>query len=97
MMKKKVEFLDRLFKVLECRSNILEFLKQEKLITDDEMQNLLHEHHNNHSTKIAMLLNNLQASDSLQLVDYEWTILPSELLRLTIVSPNAKEEFLYSV
>lgn len=96
-MKRKIEFLDRLFKVLQCRVEILQFLKDEKLITDDVMQNLLHDQHQQHSTKIAMMLEELAQSDKLQLVDYQWTILPNELLKLTIVSAEAKKEFTYSV
>lgn len=96
-MKRQIDFLDRLFVKLKCRVEILQFLKDEKMISDDEMQTLLHEQHQTHSTKIAMMLNDLLQSEKLQLVDYEWTILPKELMRLTIVSETAKKEFLYSV
>ncbi len=96
-MRKQIDFLERLFVTLKCRTEILQFLKDEKLITDDEMQTILHEQHQSHPTKIAMLLSELQTKEALQLVDYEWTILPKELLKLTIVSENGKTEFLYSV
>lgn len=96
-MRRKIDFLDRLFKVLQCRVEILRFLRDEKLITDDVMQNILHDQHQTHSTKIAMMLEELVQAEKLQLVDYEWTILPKELLKLTIVSAEAKKEFTYSV
>lgn len=96
-MRKKIEFLDRLFAVLNCRFEILQFLKDENVISDDIMQNLLNEHHGTHSSRIASLLHELQVGEQLSLVDYEWSILPSELLKLTIVAPTAKREFTYSV
>ena len=96
-MRKQIEFLDRLFKLIQCRGDILDFLKSEKLITDDQKQQLLHDNHETHSTKIASLLNELQQSEQLHLVSYEWTVLPSELMKLTIVSSNDKKEFIYTV
>lgn len=97
MARKKIEFLDRMFKLLKCRQEILDFLKGEKLITDDVAQLILHDHHQTHSTKIVSLLEELQTKDDLQLVDYEWTILPKELMKLTLVSKSARKEFVYSV
>lgn len=94
-MRKKIECLDRLFVLLKCRTDILQFLKDEKLINDDTMNAILIEHHATHSTKIATILEDLVKADRLQLVDYEWTILPKELVKLTIVTPVTKKEFGY--
>jgi hypothetical protein len=91
-----VEFLARIFDLLKCRTAILEYLKEEKLITDDFMQGLLNEHYSSHPTRIAGLLDRLNKEDKLQLVDYEWTILPFERLKLTLVSNTGKKEFEYS-
>ena len=96
-MRKKIEFLDRLFKVLHCRNDILEYLKVQKLIDDNTMQALLHEQHTTHSTRIAGLLEGLVAEERVQLVSYEWTVLPKELMKLTIVTDTDKKEFVYSV
>jgi sulfur carrier protein ThiS len=96
-MRKKIEFLDRMFKVLHCRNDILEHLKLQKLITDDVMQGILHDAHQTHSTRIAGLLDELASTDKVQLVSYEWTILPKELMKLTIVTDSDKKEFVYSV
>lgn len=96
-MRKRIDFLEQLFKKLQCRTEILQFLRDEKLISDDLMQTILHENHLTHTTKIAMLLNDLVKEEKLQLVDYEWTVLPKEFLKLTIVSAEDKKEFFYSV
>lgn len=96
-MKRKVEFLARLFDLLKCRNQILDFLKDEKLVTDDAVQTLLAEHYSSHATRIATLLTELGQADKLQLVDYEWTILPFERLKLTLVTNNQKKEFEYTI
>lgn len=96
-MKKKIEFLNRLFALLNCRLELLEWLREERVMTDDEIQHLLTEHHSSHASRIAVLLEDFQKKETLQLVDYTWSILPKELLKLSIVAPNAKKEFTYSV
>lgn len=96
-MRKKIDMMDRLFATIKCRTEILDWLKQEKLITDDVMQHLLHEHHSSHSTKIVSMLDGLLKEDKLQLADYQWTILPKEYICLSLVSKNDKKDFTYSV
>ncbi len=95
-MRKKIECLERLFALLKCKVELLEFLKEEKVINDDQMQGLLSSHHSGHSTRIATILEDASKSEKLQLVDYEWTILPVELVKLSIVSHNSKKEFTFS-
>ena len=96
-MRKKIEFLNRLFDTIKCRNDVLQFLKEEKLIDDNLMQAVLHEHHTQHAPRIAGMLDELQRADKLQLVDYEWQILPKELVKLTLVSKTSKKDFTYSV
>jgi len=95
-MKRRVEFLNRIFDLLRCRTAILEYLKEEKLITDNAVQTLLNEHHSLHASRIATLFEDLHKNDKLQLVDYEWTILPFEHLKLTLISHSGKKEFEYN-
>jgi len=94
----QVEFLNKLFDKLKCRADILQFLRDEKLITDDNMQSLLHDHHHTvHASQIFGILTELTKAEKLQLVDYEWKVLPNELMKLTIVAVEAKKVFEYSV
>ncbi len=96
-MKRKVDFLNKLFELRKCREEILDFLKDEKLINDDVKQNILHEHHTQHAARIFTLLSELNAKEQLQLVEYDWKLLPVEFMQLTLVSKNAKKDFTYSV
>lgn len=93
MMRRRIEFLNRIFDLLKCRTTLLNFLKDEKLITDDAVQTLMSEHHSSHAAHIANLLAELAKQDKLQLVDYEWTILPNEHMRLTLITNHSKKEF----
>jgi hypothetical protein len=96
-MRKQTEFLNRLFSLLPCQVEILQFLRDERLISEESMTGLLKDRSETHPEQIALILHELAASEQLQLVDYEWTILPTELLQLTIVSLKDKRVFNYSV
>ncbi len=95
-MKKKIDFLNRLFDLIKCKITLLEYLRDEKLITDDTMQHLMSEHSSMHAQRLLAILDRLKGEDKLQLVDYEWTLLPHEHLKLIIVSNNNKREFEYN-
>lgn len=96
-MIKKVEFFETLFKKLDCRVEILQFLKDDNVISDDQMQHLLNTNHQQHPTKIAGLLEELLQTKKLQLLDYQWTVLPKQLLQLNVVTENDKRTWTYSV
>ena len=97
MSLKKIDCLKYLFTKLKCRMEILEFLKNEHLISDRHMSEILHESSINHATRIFNLLENLQKENKLQLVDYEWAFLTVEMATLTLVTNSAKKEFKYVV
>ncbi len=96
-MNQKVQFLSRLFTLLNCKIQLLEFLKDEKLINKEQIGALMVEHESYHASSIHAILSSLNKEDKLQLLDYEWVLLPKERLVLTIVTNNAKKQFEYSV
>jgi hypothetical protein len=93
----KINCLNQLFKKLHCRVEILDFLVLEKVINSDTMAHIINEQQNTHPQLIFSLLEKLQKEDKLQLVDYEWSLLPKEFIKLTIVTDNSKKEFIYSI
>lgn len=97
MSLKKIECLKELFTKLNCRVEILQFLKDEKIINDDTMAGILSELHLQHPTLVFTLLQDIQSNERVQLVNYEWTILPKEFIQLTIVTDTARKEFTYTV
>jgi flagellar motor switch protein FliG len=96
-VRKRIDFLNRLFDLRKCREEILDFLKDEHIINDDIKQSILHEHHTQHASKILSLFEDLQKKEALQSVEFEWKILPVEFMQLTLISKNAKKDFTYSV
>lgn len=96
-MRNKINFLNQLFDKLKCRSDILQFLRDEKIITDDVMQNILHETHTQHASLIHTLLQKLLTDEVLQVVEYEWRLLPNEFMQLSIVTKSAKKDFTYTI
>jgi hypothetical protein len=94
-MIRKVEFLQRLFKLTKDRHSILEFLAAEKIILPVRVQDILHTEHTTHASQIAVLLEQAVKDEKVQLLDYEWTILPVERMSLTIVTQTDKRVFTY--
>lgn len=95
-MNKKIEFLNRLFETMDCKTALLNHLKQDKLINQDSINAILKSHDSMHSSAIHRVLTDLYKDDKLQLLDYEWKILPYEHLKLTIISHSGSKEFEYS-
>jgi len=94
-MVKQIDFLAKMFKVLNNRQEILEFLAETKVIKLVDVQDILLTNHNTHAGQIAALLSGAVKEEQLQLVDYEWSILPVEKMLLTIVSDSTKKEWRY--
>lgn len=96
-MRKKAEFLERLFDMLNCKLDLLDFLESEKVVTYSQKMDLLHTPKSGHAGKIVNMLHALCEDNKLQLVSYDWVVLPSEVMKLSIVTDNMKKEFTYSV
>jgi hypothetical protein len=96
IMNKKVEFLNRLFQMMDCKTAMLQHLKEDKLINQDSINAILKSHESAHCSNIHRILTDLHKESKLQLLDYEWKILPYEHLKLTIISHSGIKEFEYS-
>jgi hypothetical protein len=89
------DFLEELFKQLRCRSEILDFLVSQKFIDSIAAQRILIQNHSTHAITILGLLNKLKEEDKLQLVDFEWTILPKLRMKLSLVGETDSKEWLF--
>lgn len=89
------DFLEELFRQLRCRSEILSFLESQKLIDNNESQRVLLQNHATHAGTILGMLNRFKAEDKLQLVDFEWIILPKLRMKLTLVGETDSKEWLF--
>ena len=85
-MDKKVKCMNRLFELLQCKNEIIEFLLKEKLVDVEEKDHIVLSHVSGHAGKLFSILDNAMKEDKVQLLDFEWSILPKETLSLTIVT-----------
>ena len=93
-MNKKVQCLERLFDLLDCYSEMVDFLVDEKLISNEELKELRLSYH-----KAEMIYNTIKRSlkeEKLMLADFEWHILPEERIRLIFVSSKQRLEFTHN-
>ena len=92
----EIDCLIRLEERASSLHSMIEFLAQEKVISTLQRQSLYgalkselpHELHN--------ALHNALHLEKLQLVDYIWTLLPTETICITIVSTHARQDFTWN-
>lgn len=94
IMKRK-DFLNRLLKLSECRDELLQYLLEDKVITEDDVRNM--KMYAGHIGRyMEQLLRECERDEKLQMINYDWVVLPTERLRLTIVTFKTTREFSYN-
>ena len=94
-MNKKIECLSRYEFLTLNASPIREFLIEERLARPEEYTGAVTKLMEAEVNFIA--LKHSISSEKAMLVDYEWTILPHEQIRITIVTPDTKKEFSFGI
>lgn len=92
--RKEIECIARLQSLSGNVDEILEFLLTEKFITSEVVK----------ATRISSdipremqkLLSTLSSTDKFQLLEYEWTVLPVERIKIIIVTDRMSKEFTYN-
>ena len=89
--KREVDCLKRLQELSPIYEELLAFLLQENLLSKEEMKAIKSSPEQNKliHTKLMTLSN----EHKLQLLEFEWTILPVERLRINIVTDRGFREF----
>lgn len=93
MNNRKIECLLRLLKKEESYSTIVEWLIEQKIIILQDAKGLTRD-----QEKAEFLYHSFKKGESIekiQLLDYEWTILPLEQIRITCITDREKKEFTY--
>lgn len=90
----KILCLQRLQDVTGQLPDILEFLKQEQLIDDVMMKSV--KQSSDYAKEIYTILSDLQVRNKLQLLEYEWNVLPVENILLTIITERNQREFTFN-
>ena len=92
--RREIECLVRLNDLQDSYSMILEFLISEALISSAEVKAMRAS--SEIAKKLQLHLAQASAEGKLQLLSYEWTILPVERVRILIVTNRASKEFSFN-
>lgn len=91
---KQIECLNRMEELNGTIQDIVSFLKDEKIITLDQV-NLIRSSPMK-GKELQLILADLAREEKLQLLEYEWVLLPFEHMTITVVTDSFKREFTYS-
>jgi hypothetical protein len=90
----QIECLKRLDELTASYDAMIEFLQSEDLLTREEGKAI------RSSSEIPKMLHSklatLSKTNKLQLLEYEWIMLPAESIRITVVTDRASREFTWS-
>jgi len=92
--RKEIECIARLQQLGSNVDNILTYLFNESLISKDDIQ-VIRRSPDSYKD-IQLLLAKLSASGKLQLLEYEWVVLPVERIKIHLVTDKSSEEFTYN-
>jgi hypothetical protein len=89
----RVDALTRLNQLTGQLEDIVNFLLEEKLITDSQLKSV--KFSADRAKEVELILNLLQKSGSIQLLEYKWVILPTETINIYIVTDKNYKNFYY--
>ena|SRR5579884_4264038 len=92
---KEIECIARLEEISGgSQDMILEFLTQESLVSKEQRKAMLSS--SDVAKAIHTHLASLQRDNKLQLLEYEWIVLPVERVKITIITDRNSKEFSYN-
>lgn len=90
----KILCLQRLQDTTGQLADIVDFLKLEQLVDDNQIKSL--KLSADHAKEIELILRDLQVKNKLQMLEYEWNVLPVENILITIVTERNQREFSFN-
>lgn len=91
---KEIECLKRLHQLTSQLSDIVTFLKQEGLVDDNQMRSL--QQSSDFPKDVQFMLRNLQVTQRLQLLSYNWSVLPAENIDIHIITNRDSRNFVFN-
>lgn len=91
--KREIECLTRLQGLTGQLEEILQFLKLEGLVDDNQLKSV--KQSADHPKEVQIILRDLQAKQKFQLLEYVWTLLPVENIQITIITDHNQKEFIF--
>lgn len=93
-VKREIECLNRLQEMTGQLEDILSFLKQESLVDDNQIKSV--KLSADHAKEIRGILQDLKVRQKLQLLQYEWNVLPVEIICITVITDRNQKEFSFN-
>jgi hypothetical protein len=93
-VKREIECLQRLQELTSQLGDVLAFLKLEGLIDDNQIKSVSLS--SDHPKEVRGILQDLKVRQKIQLLQYEWSVLPVENINITIVTDRNQKEFSYN-
>lgn len=90
----QINCLQRLQDTTGQLEDILMFLKLENLIDDNQIKSV--KLGADHAKEVQQILRNLQVTNKLQLLMYEWNILPVENILISIITERNSRDFTFN-
>jgi len=90
--KREIECLKRLQQLSPVFEELIAFFVQEHLITKEEL--LVYRDSSDQEKFLQSKLATLSENRKIQLLEYEWNILPVERIKVSIVTDNGFKEFI---
>jgi len=94
--KTEVECLKKLNSKIECFSDMIDFLSKEKIIDRNTTHRLAIELKRELPYELHKTLNTALEEETLQLVDYNWALLPQETIAVTIITKHSRKDFTWN-
>lgn len=91
MKQREIDCIARLFHINPQMDEMLEFMLQEHIIDAEELPFIKREV--DKPKYIYFALNKAKAKGLIHLLDFEWTLLPVERIKITLVTNSATKEF----
>lgn len=95
MIRQEIEFLARFQALTHQLDDVLLFLKQEGLIDDVKIKGI--NLSSDRAKDTYILLSSLKKENKFQLLEFTWSILPVEYLKIIIITDRNSKEFTYGV
>lgn len=90
----RIECLNRYGTMTNGLEDILEFLLSERLISEMDIKGV--KQSSSVAKELEIKLNELKHKSKLQLLEYEWNLLPVERIKIYIVTDRSSKEFTYN-
>lgn len=92
-MIKETECIARLFKLTDCYAELVDFMMEEKILSDSDLVSLKLEH--NKPKFIYDLLKQAEKDEQIMLLSFDWVVLPVERIRIRLITGRSNKELTY--